>query len=268
MAKLERSNSGNGSNGTSTSVNIANGGGGGGGGGGMDKGDTSSVATLVSSSSSGRSSPITPLLDGSASVSPAQVQGPEAGLRTASAASDGSVASAPSSATMRAAPGSAAAGAVAGAAAGDGAISNARHSAGDVNLAQSRAVVGGVALAFPSTSAGALWNCCLSPHDLVAFARMPLFLVVDSDNAHAFAPLPALAASFAQHTLCLLSPGPASPYEHAARKRAQLAGGGALTLFLNEPVAALCALCELAPPSALAYGEAEAELADACCALT
>ena len=33
-------------------------------------------------------------------------------------------------------------------------------------------------------------------------------------------------------------------------------------------MAALCALCELAPPSALAYGEAEAELADACCALT
>lgn len=175
---------------------------------------------------------------------------------------------------MRAAPGSAAAGAVAhdpnmaGAAAQDGARDNARHSAGDVNLAQPRAVMGGVALAIPSASAGALRNCCLSPHDLVAFARMPLFLVVDSDNAHAFAPLPALAASFAQHTLCLLSPGPASPYEHAARKRAQLAGGGALTLFLNEPVAALCALCELAPPSALAYGEAEAELADACCALT
>jgi len=282
MAKLERSNSGNSSNGTSTSANIANngtanGGGGGGGGGGVDKedkGDTSSVATLVSSSSSGRSSPIASLLDGSASVSPAQVQGQEAGLRTASAASDGSVASAPSSATMRTAPGSAAAVAgaddpnMAGAAAQDGARYNARHSAGDVNLAQPRAVMGGVALAVPSASAGALRNCCLSPHDLVAFARMPLFLVVDSDNAHAFAPLPALAASFAQHTLCLLSPGPASPYEHAARKRAQLAGGGALTLFLNEPVAALCALCELAPPSALAYGEAEAELADACCALT
>ena len=169
---------------------------------------------------------------------------------------------------MRAATGSAAARAVTGAAADDGACSNARHSAGNVSFSQKRAVVGGVALAATSASAGALRNCCLSPHDLVAFARMPLFLIVDSDNAHAFAPLPALAASFAQHTLCLLSPGPASPYEHAARKRAQLAGGGALTLFLNEPVAALCALCELAPPSALAYGEAEAELADACCALT
>ena len=279
MAKLERSNSGNSANGTPTSASIANNGtaNGGGGGGGVDKedkGDTWSVATLVSSSSSGRSSPIASLHDGSVAVSPSHAQGPEAALRTASAASDGSVASAPSSAMMLAAPGSAAAGAVTGATAPnmadahDGASHNARHSACDVSVAQPRAVMGGVALAVPSASAGALRNCCLSPHDLVAFARMPLFLIVDSDNAHAFAPLPALAASFAQHTLCLLSPGPASPYEHAARKRAQLAGGGALTLFLNEPVAALCALCELAPPSALAYGEAEAELADACCALT
>ena len=279
MAKLERSNSGNSANGTPTSASIANNGtaNGGGGGGGVDKedkGDTWSVATLVSSSSSGRSSPIASLHDGSVAVSPSHAQGPEAALRTASAASDGSVASAPSSAMMLAAPGSAAAGAVTGATAPnmadahDGASHNARNSACDVSVAQPRAVMGGVALAVPSASAGALRNCCLSPHDLVAFARMPLFLIVDSDNAHAFAPLPALAASFAQHTLCLLSPGPASPYEHAARKRAQLAGGGALPLFLNEPVAALCALCELAPPSALAYGEAEAELADACCALT
>jgi len=125
----------------------------------------------------------------------------------------------------------------------------------------------GVALAVPSASSAALRACCLVPHDLVAFARMPLFLVVDSDNAHAFAALPWLAASGGPPLCCLLAPCPASPYEHAARRRALLAGGGALTLFLHEPVAALCAMCEAAPPSALACGEAEAELADASCAI-
>ena len=127
---------------------------------------------------------------------------------------------------------------------------------------------GGVAMAVPSASVAALRSCCLSPADLLPFARMPLFIVVDSDNAHAFASLPSLASAFSPPIVCLLAPCPASPFELVARNRTMLAGGGALTLFLHEPVAAVCALCEITPPSELSCGEVEAELADAYCAIT
>ena len=125
---------------------------------------------------------------------------------------------------------------------------------------------GGLALAVPSTSAEALRGCCLSAADLLPFCRVPLFLVVDSDNASAFASLPELAALEAllpPHVLCLLAPCPSSSHELGARKASMLAGGGLLTLFLHEPIAAICALCDIQPPSEHMCGSVEADLADA-----
>ena len=60
-------------------------------------------------------------------------------------------------------------------------------------------------------------SCAFGPTDLLPFCRMPLVLVVDSDNAHAFASLRDLAASYAKPLLCLLSPSPATPPSRTAR---------------------------------------------------
>jgi len=121
----------------------------------------------------------------------------------------------------------------------------------------------------PSASVEALRGCCLSPSDLVPFARMPLFVVVESDNAHAFASLPpTLSSSITAPLLCLLAPCPASPHHFAARKQALLAGGGALTLFLHEPITALCTLCGIMRLPITTCRAAEAELADTYCEIT
>lgn len=123
---------------------------------------------------------------------------------------------------------------------------------------------GGVAMAVVATggttsSAEAVRACCLSPADLAPFCRMPLVLIVDSDNSHAFEALPQLAQPYGQPLLCLLAPCPVAPcHMHAREASQQLAGGGALTLFLHEPITALCALCSIpsVTPEALAVAQA------------
>ena len=99
---------------------------------------------------------------------------------------------------------------------------------------------GGLALALESDaeSGAPREACCWRPADLWPFCRMPLLLVVESDNARAFRALPAAAAAASSAPLlCLLAPRCA-----LAGRCARLAGGGLLTLFLHEPVAAFCVL--------------------------
>ena len=120
----------------------------------------------------------------------------------------------------------------------------------------------------PCASPEELRGCCLSAADLVPFLRRPLLLVVDSDNAHAFASVPSLAQPFSQPVLCLLAPGPSAPTHVDARAHGRLAGGGALTLFLHEPIAALCALCDLRELSRAQYELAASELATSIATLT
>ena len=130
---------------------------------------------------------------------------------------------------------------------------------------------GGIALAIPGTAAITVEDihaCCFSPEDLLPFCRMPLLMIVDSDHARAFAPLPAMAAHFGKPLLCLLAPGPASPYDLHARGAGFLAGGGALTLFLHEPVSALCALCCITAITPAAYASAQEALVETSYELT
>ena len=92
---------------------------------------------------------------------------------------------------------------------------------------------GGVALSPNADSQAARHACCLRAADLWPFCRVPLFLVVESDNAGAFRALPAAAAVVSgAPLLCLLAP----------RSWLQLGGGGLLTLFLHEPLAAFALL--------------------------
>ena len=128
---------------------------------------------------------------------------------------------------------------------------------------------GGVALAVTSEDDEAAFrSCAFGPTDLLPFCRMPLVLVVDSDNAHAFASLRDLAASYAKPLLCLLSPSPATPHCKAARQATELAGGGALTLFLHEPLTAICAMCNVKTVTREACAAAEEAIAEASHALT
>lgn len=96
---------------------------------------------------------------------------------------------------------------------------------------------GGVGLA---VDAAERETCCLRPADLCPFCRMPLVLVVESDNAAAFRVLPhAAATTSSSPLLCLLA---ARSGTAGAVQCPQLAGGGLLTFFLHDPIAAFCLL--------------------------
>ena len=121
---------------------------------------------------------------------------------------------------------------------------------------------GGVALALESggesgaDSGAAREACCWRPADLWPFCRMPLLLVVESDNARAFRALPpAAAAASSAPLLCLLA-----PCCEPAAKCPQLAGGGLLTFFLHDPVAAFCVLGGVAEVPEATHSQLEAML--------
>ncbi|CAG0886669.1 unnamed protein product [Darwinula stevensoni] len=73
---------------------------------------------------------------------------------------------------------------------------------------------------------------CLYPGDLWPFTRKPLFLVIDSDNSHAFMSLPRY---FGQGIVALLS-----PLEVPPPLRDQQHRGSLFTLFLHSPLWGLC----------------------------
>lgn len=95
-----------------------------------------------------------------------------------------------------------------------------------------------------------------------------MVLVVDSDNAHAFTSLPSLASGYTLPLLCLLSAAPAAPRFEMARRATLLAGGGALTLFLHEPLSAICAMCDVRSVTREACAAADEAIAEASHALT
>ena len=107
----------------------------------------------------------------------------------------------------------------------------------------------GIALAVSAESEVAVRSCCLSPLDLLPFCRVPLLVVVESDASHAFASFATVAArpsGFHRPLVCLLAPCPPPDAPRKAKAQlaslTQLAGGGALSLFLHDPIGAFCAL--------------------------
>ena len=144
----------------------------------------------------------------------------------------------------------------------DGIHTSSRPSNDPPNQASSSATYdpGGIALAVAEESAEAVRGCCFRPHDLVPYCRMPLVVVVESDNAHAFASLPDLARCYQQPLLCLLAPCPVLPTARHAHEATRLGGGGALTLFLYDPIAALCALFEVESLAPNARSDAQSAL--------
>ena len=142
---------------------------------------------------------------------------------------------------------------------GDGGGSGGGEEAkGDEATADALWQQGGVALALESRaeSGAAREACCWRPADLWPFCRMPLLLVVESDNARAFRALPPTAAAASSAPLlCLLA-----PRCEPAAKRPQLAGGGLLTFFLHDPVAAFCVLGGVAELPEATHSQLEAVL--------
>ena len=99
----------------------------------------------------------------------------------------------------------------------------------------------GIALAVSAESEVAVRSCCLSPLDLLPFCRVPLLVVVESDASHAFASFATVAArpsGFHRPLVCLLAPCPPPDAPRKAKAQlaslTQLAGGGALSLFLHD----------------------------------
>ncbi|XP_066917584.1 protein SCAI-like isoform X2 [Clytia hemisphaerica] len=92
----------------------------------------------------------------------------------------------------------------------------------------------GAAMPAPFKSKPKQNSFLLYPEDLIPFTRKPLFLIVDSSNSQLFATVPHM---FGQPLMILMAP-PDIP-EHN-RKR-----GSLFTLFLMEPLLALCQLCQL-----------------------
>lgn len=79
---------------------------------------------------------------------------------------------------------------------------------------------------------------CLHPGDLFVFLRKPFFLIIDSDNSHAFQQLPRL---FGQPLLVLMSPEEAPP----PFQQQQQQHGSLFTLFLHCPLTALCLISNI-----------------------
>ncbi|XP_064457446.1 protein SCAI-like isoform X1 [Ornithodoros turicata] len=78
---------------------------------------------------------------------------------------------------------------------------------------------------------------CLYPGDLYPYTRKPLFLIVDSDNSHAFQHVPRF---FGQPLVALMSPEDLPPAFHDQQHK-----GNLLTLFLHSPLTALCFICHV-----------------------
>ncbi|KAL1504490.1 hypothetical protein AB1Y20_010895 [Prymnesium parvum] len=119
----------------------------------------------------------------------------------------------------------------------------------------------GVALATTDTGAVAVHSSCLCAADLRPFRRMPLFLVVESSNSQAFASLGGSPNDFLLPTVCLLAPCP-NPAESIDQQlklapRTQLGNGGALTLFLHDPLSAFCALSGVKVTSTITHAKCE-----------
>ncbi|GIX84828.1 protein SCAI [Caerostris darwini] len=78
---------------------------------------------------------------------------------------------------------------------------------------------------------------CLYPGDLYPLTRKPLFVIVDSDNSHAFQYIPRY---FGQPVLVLMSPEDIPPSFHDQQHK-----GNLFTLFLHSPLTAICFICNI-----------------------
>lgn len=92
---------------------------------------------------------------------------------------------------------------------------------------------------------------CIHPGDLYPFTRKPLFIVIDSPNAHAFTNMPNL---FGQPTICLMSPTqlPVTIQDNVPHK------GNLLTHFLHSPLAAFCYACDITDVPTLLWTNCQA----------
>ncbi|GFV61782.1 protein SCAI [Trichonephila clavipes] len=78
---------------------------------------------------------------------------------------------------------------------------------------------------------------CLYPGDLYPLTRKPLFVIVDSDNSHAFQYIPRY---FGQPVLVLMSPEDIPQSFHDQQHK-----GNLFTLFLHSPLTAVCFICNI-----------------------
>lgn len=102
----------------------------------------------------------------------------------------------------------------------------------------------------------------LYPGDLIPFTRKPLFLIIDSDNSHAFKVIH--GAERGESAALLLSPQRPSFRSPAAA--GSVPNGSQFTFFLTSPVQAFCQLVGLSPSEATdkdALDEAETILSSA-----
>jgi len=94
-------------------------------------------------------------------------------------------------------------------------------------------------------------STALTPMDLQPFTRMPLFIVVDSDNSQC---LDNIDLRFGEKFLCLMSPTKwVSTVQNSVPS-------GLFTLFLHAPLPAFCLLCGLTNVDEDAYKGAESFL--------
>jgi len=93
----------------------------------------------------------------------------------------------------------------------------------------------------------------LTPSDIQPFTRMPLFIVVDSDNSQC---LENIDLRYGEKFLCLMSPTKWGSTVSAT------VPSGLFTLFLHAPLPAFCLLCGLTNVDADAYKGAEVFLND------
>lgn len=88
----------------------------------------------------------------------------------------------------------------------------------------------------------------LTPGDIVPFTRMPLFMIIESDNS---TPFGAMQLPYGEPFVCLMSP-----------QRWEATEPGLYTLFLHAPLAAFCVLCGLRTPDRQLFAQCNSLLGE------